>query len=123
MVFILAWWTRELLTYVIYVKAVLHPRTVKWGINTYHLSLGGHTELLHSSNGSGGGNKRTKSVELSPIAFHEAAPSEVAPLKAVAVGATAASTTPQEHIWRHFTQNGYIRGPADRQHFTLVSDA
>ncbi|VDD80191.1 unnamed protein product [Mesocestoides corti] len=32
------------LTYVIYAKAVLHPRTVKWGAHTYHLSLGGHTE-------------------------------------------------------------------------------
>ncbi|VDM31565.1 unnamed protein product [Hydatigera taeniaeformis] len=116
--FIFAWWTRELLTYVIYVKAVLHPRTVKWGINTYHLSLGGHTELLHTPTGSGGSTKRTKSVDLSPITFHEAAPSEIVPPKAVAT-----STTPQEHIWRHFTRNGYIRSSADRQHLTLVSDA
>ncbi|KAH9286821.1 Ceramide glucosyltransferase [Echinococcus granulosus] len=116
--FIFAWWTRELLTYVIYVKAVLHPRTVKWGVNTYHLSLGGHTELLHSPNGGGGSAKRTKSVDLSPIAFHEAPPSEIGPLKTA-----AAATTPQEHIWRHFTQNGYIRGSADRQHLTLISDA
>ncbi|KAL5970035.1 Ceramide glucosyltransferase [Taenia solium] len=123
MVFVFAWWARELLTYVIYVKAVLHPRTVKWGINTYHLSLGGHTELLHSPTSGGGTTKRTKSVDLSAIAFHETALSEVAPLKAVAAGAATTATTPQEHIWRHFTQNGYIRGSADRQYLTLVSDA
>ncbi|VDK34319.1 unnamed protein product [Taenia asiatica] len=124
MVFVFAWWVRELLAYLIYVKAVLHPRTVKWGINTYHLSLGGHTELLHSPTSGGGSAKRTKSVDLSAIAFHETALSEVAPLKAVAAGATTTTaTTPQEHIWRHFTQNGYIRGSADRQYLTLVSDA
>ena len=110
----------------IYVKAVLHPHTVKWGVNTYHLSLGGVTELLHSPNassssGSGGGvPKRTKSTDI-PVAvvnpaFSEAELSEVVTLK------TNSVATSKEHGWRHVTQNGYIRGPIDQQHIPLISD-
>lgn len=105
---------------------MLHPHTVKWGVNTYQLSLGGLTELLHCPNttlinaSGGGAPKRTKSTDLSTAvddSFSEVVPSESVPLKTTAV------VTPKEHRWRYINQNGYIRGSLDQQSTPLISDA
>ncbi|KAM7540862.1 hypothetical protein Aperf_G00000026436 [Anoplocephala perfoliata] len=142
--FIFAWWARELITYWVYVKAVLHPRTVKWGKNTYYLSLGGHTELLRGPNGTnstknsgiagssngavGATPKRTKSIEHVSLLANEVTPtvSQVklaAPPKTSAGIATATNLGASDGTWRHFAQNGYVRGSLDHQHVALISDA
>lgn len=125
-------------------KAVLHPRTVKWGKNTYYLSLGGHTELLHGPNGpsstknggiaggpsgaTGATPKRTKSIDHIPLLANEVSPAVTqmklaAPLKTSAGIATATNLGTSDRTWRHFAQNGYIRGSLDHQHVALISDA
>lgn len=143
--FFFAWWAREILTYFVYFKAILHPRTVKWGKNTYHLSLGGHTELLHGPNGSsstknvnsisshnggiGAPPKRNKSIDQLPLLSNEATPVASQTRVATATGtlpktfAGIATAMNNEHAWRHFTQNGYIRSSLDHQHIALISDA
>ncbi|KAM3178483.1 hypothetical protein ACTXT7_002503 [Hymenolepis weldensis] len=143
--FFFAWWAREILTYFVYFKAILHPRTVKWGKNTYHLSLGGHTELLHGPNGLsstknvnsisshnggiGAPPKRNKSIDQLPLLSNEATPVASQARVATATGtlpktfAGIATAMNSEHSWRHFTQNGYIRGSLDHQHIALISDA
>lgn len=155
MTFFFAWWARELLTYFIYFKAIRHPRTVKWGKNTYRLSLGGHTELMHGPGGPGKGvnggathngtngilPKRTKSIDLLPLLANEmVSPSNQGQTKMAAgsnpvvsslagsgvvpkTSAGIATAMNGEHTWRHFSQNGYIRGSLDRQHIALISDA
>ncbi len=118
----MAWWTRELLTYVVYVKAVLHPRTVKWGINTYYLSLGGHTELYHSPTGGGPSNgvKGGNGVVPNGKRLDADLPEKVKANDDISNGVLKST----EYTWRHFPQNGYIRGSMDHQHhLVLMSDA
>lgn len=42
--FIFAWILRELLVYVIFIKAISNPKHIKWGKYTYRISLGGLTQ-------------------------------------------------------------------------------
>lgn len=117
----------------VYVKAIWHPRTVKWGPNTYSLSLGGHTEIFSGPMS----DKHT-------IAFKRLPKESVNPVGHVhAETAAAASATfsnlseklkdmislpaqkdvysleekhangGSEFTWRHFPQNGCIRGTAE----------
>ncbi|KAM7534500.1 hypothetical protein Aperf_G00000118543 [Anoplocephala perfoliata] len=74
--FIFAWWARELITYWVYVKAVLHPRTAKWGKNTFHLFFGGQAELLRGSSSAdstenSGIASGSKSVNLVSLVANE----------------------------------------------------
>uniref|UniRef100_A0A5K3ENC9 ceramide glucosyltransferase n=1 Tax=Mesocestoides corti TaxID=53468 RepID=A0A5K3ENC9_MESCO len=119
--FMMAWWLREVLTYVIYAKAVLHPRTVKWGAHTYHLSLGGHTEAYHGvSSRSSLAAKRTKLTEPAPgigVIFPEATLAKSKPEHAPLM------SLKQGHSWRHSLPNGYIRASVDHQNLTLTPEA
>ncbi|KAM7534735.1 hypothetical protein Aperf_G00000118553 [Anoplocephala perfoliata] len=74
--FIFVWWARELITYWVYVKAVLHPRTAKWGKNTFHLFFGGQAELLRGSSGADSNENSgiasgSKSVNLVSLVANE----------------------------------------------------
>lgn len=44
--YVLAWFTRELLVYVIFLKALWNPSKITWGRYTYKLQLGGLTSRL-----------------------------------------------------------------------------
>ncbi|PAA67643.1 hypothetical protein BOX15_Mlig000221g1, partial [Macrostomum lignano] len=44
--FLAAWCLRELLNAFVYVEGLLNPRRVRWGKNTYRVTLGGHTTLV-----------------------------------------------------------------------------
>ncbi|KAM7533864.1 hypothetical protein Aperf_G00000117685 [Anoplocephala perfoliata] len=77
--FVFAWWARELITYWVYVKAVLHPRTAKWGKNTFHLFFGGQAELLRGSSSAdstenSGIANGSKSVNLVSLVANEVTP-------------------------------------------------
>ncbi|KAL7061731.1 hypothetical protein AAHC03_01036 [Spirometra sp. Aus1] len=132
--FLLAWWTRELLTYVIYVKAMIHPRTVKWGAHTYVLSLGGHTRFATDQHLPA----RCGGTHLPPV--HFAATTTASPTMTTKVptgnGGNGSNTSLTTHLsaaekqigisngtevqpnggnmftWRHFPPNGYIQGNA-----------
>lgn len=44
--FLLAWLSRELMTLLIVVEAIMNPRRIKWGKRTYKVGLQGHTQLI-----------------------------------------------------------------------------
>ncbi|KAF8572371.1 hypothetical protein P879_00452 [Paragonimus westermani] len=46
MTFLLAWICRELLVYLVFVKALCRPATITWGRYSYHVRLGGLTTRL-----------------------------------------------------------------------------
>ncbi|KAF6772233.1 hypothetical protein AHF37_08051 [Paragonimus kellicotti] len=46
MTFLLAWMCRELLVYLVFVKALCNPSTITWGRYSYHVRLGGLTTRL-----------------------------------------------------------------------------
>nr|CAH8855834.1 unnamed protein product [Trichobilharzia regenti] len=47
--FLLAWITRELLVYVVFIKALSNPWCIKWGDHYYRVHFGGLTQRLPSS--------------------------------------------------------------------------
>ena len=44
--FLAGWFFRELLTIVVYLEAILQPRTIVWGGKTYHVKFGGLTSIV-----------------------------------------------------------------------------
>ncbi|CAH8583205.1 unnamed protein product [Heterobilharzia americana] len=49
-IFLLAWITRELLVFVVFIKALSNPWCIKWGNYYYRVYLGGLTQRLPSNN-------------------------------------------------------------------------
>ncbi|PVD19980.1 hypothetical protein C0Q70_20474 [Pomacea canaliculata] len=50
--FLAAWFTRELLSTFVFLKAVVNPHRIKWGKHTYYVHMGGHTEVERHSHAS-----------------------------------------------------------------------
>ncbi|VDL95051.1 unnamed protein product [Schistocephalus solidus] len=135
--FLLAWLTRELLTYVVFVKALIHPQTVKWGAFTYILSLGGHTRLaagqrLRTRCGSAHispGHPVTTTTTLSTVVATTTEPpagngssgshtdlttylSAAEKQMGLPNGTGTQPNGGNMFTWRHFPPNGYIQGNA-----------
>ncbi|KAK3098358.1 hypothetical protein FSP39_018738 [Pinctada imbricata] len=47
--FLAAWFFRELLTIIVYIEAILQPRTIEWGGRTYLVKYGGLTTIVDRS--------------------------------------------------------------------------
>lgn len=44
--YLMAWFVREGLAIIIYLEAVAHPCTIKWGKRTYQVKIGGHASMV-----------------------------------------------------------------------------
>ncbi|CAH8855877.1 unnamed protein product [Trichobilharzia szidati] len=60
--FLLAWITRELLVYVVFIKALSNPWCIKWGDHYYRVHFGGLTQRLPSSNSTASTSSYTKTT-------------------------------------------------------------